>query len=284
MVENILNKRTKIMSNNSQKGFTLVELSIVIVIIGLIVAGVVAGQSLVKQAQLRSIITEQEAIRVSLNTFKLEYDAIPGDFEAALSYWPAAATDGCNVAGTGNSDADECPGDGNGQILIVAGDNNEGYMAWKHLELAGLYSGSFVPGAAITGTINGNIPASKYTGAGITLVYDESTTLGASQGDGTGAGGSNIGKNVILFGGAVASDIANATIFTPNQVKGIDTKVDDGAPVVGTVRAVGLSSDASGVCIDADGAAAANGATYESDDTYNLDTDDASPCAIAFTL
>lgn len=68
-------------------GFTLIELSIVIVIIGLIVAGVVGGQSLVNQSKLRSQIAEFDKYKIAYNAFKLEYDAIPGDFNDASSYW-----------------------------------------------------------------------------------------------------------------------------------------------------------------------------------------------------
>ena len=68
-------------------GFTLVELSIVIVIIGLIVGGVTAGQSLVEAAKMQSQISELRKYEVAFNIFKLEYDAIPGDFSQASDYW-----------------------------------------------------------------------------------------------------------------------------------------------------------------------------------------------------
>ena len=66
-----------------QEGFTLIELSIVIVIIGLIVAGVVGGQTLVLQAKIRSQISDFNKYKIAYNTFQLEYNAIPGDFNQA---------------------------------------------------------------------------------------------------------------------------------------------------------------------------------------------------------
>ncbi|MDA0782810.1 MAG: prepilin-type N-terminal cleavage/methylation domain-containing protein [Rickettsiales bacterium] len=90
----------------SEKGFTLIELSIVIVIIGLIVAGVVGGQALVNQSKLRTIITELNQFKFQINTFYLEYNALPGDMPNAHSYWP-----NCNSGAT----AVQCNGDGNGR-------------------------------------------------------------------------------------------------------------------------------------------------------------------------
>ena len=70
---NNLNMRTN-------TGFTLIELSIVIVIIGLIVAGVVGGQAIVKQSKLRSLISEIDLFHVSINSFYLEYNYLPGAY------------------------------------------------------------------------------------------------------------------------------------------------------------------------------------------------------------
>jgi len=114
----------KVNNNEAQKGFTLIELSIVIVIIGLIVAGVVGGQALVEQARIRQQIADLQKYEVAVNTFKLEYNAIPGDFSDANAYW--------GVAG----------GDGNGRISgYVATMFNpalEGLKFFHHLSLAGL--------------------------------------------------------------------------------------------------------------------------------------------------
>lgn len=68
------------------RGFTLVELSVVIVLIGLIIAGVVGAQSLVKQGKMRAQISELQKYQVAFNTFRLEYNAIPGDFDRASQY------------------------------------------------------------------------------------------------------------------------------------------------------------------------------------------------------
>ena len=111
------------MKKNS--GFTLVELSIVIVIIGLIVAGVTAGQSLVAAAKMQSQIADFRKYDVAYKTFKLEYNAIPGDFENAQDYWGGGVQDG----------------DGNGRISNhsdLAYNSNENRWFFQHLSEANL--------------------------------------------------------------------------------------------------------------------------------------------------
>jgi prepilin-type N-terminal cleavage/methylation domain-containing protein len=124
-----------------RNGFTLIELSIVIVIIGLIVAGVVGGQKLVRQAQLRSVITEVDTYKIAYHTFFLQYGGVPGDIENATDYW----------SGTAN---------GNGNKAIHW--STETLRTWQQLSLAKLIPGSYT-GAKIGshGKLGANVPASK---------------------------------------------------------------------------------------------------------------------------
>lgn len=65
--------------SNQESGFTLIELSIALVIIGLIVGGVLVGRDLIKAAQIRSQISQLQQVNASVNTFRLKYNCLPGD-------------------------------------------------------------------------------------------------------------------------------------------------------------------------------------------------------------
>jgi len=201
-------------SGNKQniRGFTLVELSIVIVIIGLIVAGVVGGQALVRQANLKAVMAEVNQYRVAINTFKLEYNYIPGDIPNAFAYW--GSQNGCtnSIVVSHISNPNGCNGDGDKRINHWGG---EAYRAWQHLALADIIPGSYT-GIAYTGNGNAEIgitvPASKRSNTGFIL-----------------------GTNSITAGGQRGGP-ATAKTFTPKDVLGLDTKYDDGVAGSGIFR------------------------------------------------
>jgi len=112
-----MNLRT---TKNRNKGFTLVELSIVIVLIGLIVAGVVGAQSLIKQAKLRSITSDMSNLKTAMNSFKLQYNAYPGDISNIQSYYPTIQN------GNGNR--------------VMNGNTHEHQGFWEVLQVEGLYT------------------------------------------------------------------------------------------------------------------------------------------------
>jgi prepilin-type N-terminal cleavage/methylation domain-containing protein len=130
------------MHSTQQHGFTLVELSIVLTIIGLIVSGILAGKSLIEVAKIRSQITQLENYKKAYYTFKLKYDAVPGDMMNASDYW-AGVTNG-NGDGLLNSDVDNY-------------NNSERTTLFQHLASAGLIKGSFNN----TMNINTGYPALK---------------------------------------------------------------------------------------------------------------------------
>lgn len=120
-----------------QTGFTLIELSIVLVIISLIVGGVIGGKSLIESAKINATITDVNQYRAAMNNFQLQYDALPGDFREATSYWTGGVTNN---------------GNGDGKISLLP-DLIETANSWEHLSLAGIIEGSY-DGAP--GLIDGN--------------------------------------------------------------------------------------------------------------------------------
>lgn len=113
----------------NKSAFTLVEISASIVVIALIVASIVGGSELLRQANLRSVIKEMRDYQVSFEAFKERYGQFPGDFSQAQFYF-SNVVDGTLTASNSN---------GNGDGLVLA-NANESNLAWRHLYLAEMIS------------------------------------------------------------------------------------------------------------------------------------------------
>ncbi len=109
-----------------QTGFTLVEIAIVLVIIGLILGGVLKGQVLIDNAKYKNFVKQIESYRAAVYTFQDTYRALPGDI-AVISALDAAATAG---DGDGDIEGAECASDGEETCLV-----------WSHLRYAGIIAG-----------------------------------------------------------------------------------------------------------------------------------------------
>jgi len=94
-------KRAK---NSKLKGFTLVELSIVLVIIGFLVGSVIAGTGLVESSRIISQARELNSYTTAFNSFVVKYSQIPGDMSDASSYWATASNGNGNGMLDGNCD------------------------------------------------------------------------------------------------------------------------------------------------------------------------------------
>ncbi len=138
-----------------QTGFTLIEIAIVLVIIGLLLGGVLKGQELITSARVRNIITQQDGIKAAYFGFQDRYRALPGDYTGAL----AAANIPNVLAAIG--------GNGNGVIDLVT----ESTAAWTHLSQAGFLNASFTMASAIEAVSTTNTPTNPYN-AFLQLIFD----------------------------------------------------------------------------------------------------------------
>lgn len=231
-----------------QHGFTLVELSIVIVIIGLIISGIVAGQSLVRSAKISSITSDIDKYKTAINTFQLEYNAQPGDLPTAVSYGIASA----GHFGNGDKKIDDC--------------RYEGSYAWEHLSKAKLIPGSYT---GTTGAIQQDMPKSSFSNVYYGITHIDSSLVASTGciGLSTAVMYGVINRKSIISVGANTTFPING-FLTVNEAYGIDTKIDDGAPDKGLVYASnnGNTNVDGSRCVDKN-IQGAGGANYDLNET-----------------
>ena len=220
-------------SAQPSNGFSLVELSIVLVILGLLVGGILAGQSLIRAAEIRSVTTESQKFMTGFNAFRDRYMGYPGDLTNATAFW-GDDNAACPDAAVANGTPGTCNGNGNAFMDAgAAGATSELFQLWKQMALAGLiegnYSGLAGAGGSFHYVMGTNGPRSKVTNAGWGI---------ASRMPNFG-GGPNDYKldygNFLAIGTQTASSMPTAAAFRPEEAWNIDTKMDDGRPGLGKV-------------------------------------------------
>ncbi len=246
----------------NQKGFTLVELAIVITIIGLLIGGVLKGQQLITNARVTATINQVNAIEAASTTFYDSYGFKPGDGDGAnkipgcpttagtgVCAVPAAtANDGIIGSSTTWSNALATPQVTASTLPGTATVASESVLYWYYLGATGLISGINANNPASGQVSWGNmLPAAKI-GGGFLVGYL----------NGAGAGGRNTGLNVSITGTAlklvntatgVDSNAAGAEPLTAAVAAQIDRKMDDGKPAVGNVQAGGAGNSGTSGCV-----------------------------------
>jgi prepilin-type N-terminal cleavage/methylation domain-containing protein len=189
----------------TESGFTLVEIAIVLVIIGLLLGGILKGQEMITQAKIKNVINDFNGITAAMNSYQDRYRALPGDDINAASRWAGA------IAGTGNGQFDKGAAGtevyNNIPNAAPGASTPEVNLFWWHLRLSGFVAG---PTAA---TVVGSIVPPTNALAGIMGVQ---TGTGASMG---------FTSNIIC------------TSNLPDKIAiAVDTQMDDATSATGQVR------------------------------------------------
>ncbi len=219
-----------------EKGFTLVELAIVLVIIGLIIGGVLVGQDLIKAAEIRAQITQIEQYNAAVNTFRTKYNGLPGDLRNAVSFFPVADFGAAVRNGNGNRQLEQCVTAASGlcgsaaaggpfEAVDTGGSpthDGEVIQFWHHLSLAELINGSY------NGTAGDGSAPNNYGGLGFTFPVTRLDRNGVGV---FAAEGRNFYQLGVISGAAYEVDPS----LSPEEAFNLDSKIDDGRPGSGSV-------------------------------------------------
>jgi len=253
----------------SRRAFSLVEMSIVLVIIALIVGGIMEGRSLLRASEVRTVITDANAYKGAITQFKTQYRYLPGDMPNAQQYWPTT------VNGNGNGIV-EYTSFGTGSTASVAGGPNEAFLFWQHLALAGMvqgnYNGLADPASTVGYTIGVNSPLAQVDGV----------VWGASYVDCRGGCGNIFNRDYrdwLTVGSLLDVVYADSPFLTTSEAYSIDTKMDDGLPGAGIVQMTydnyGMFGTAAEGCSNA-----ASGADFGA--SYKLSNTAKNQCGLLF--
>ncbi len=214
-------------ARQSERGFTLVELAIVMIIIGLLIGGILKGQELVTNARVTSTVNQVKGIDGAISTFFDQYAGLPGDILTPANRLPncagycatAPAASDQRIQNATANDPTQAPGD------------SEGGRSFVQLAAAGILGGV---DPTLAGYGPGAVPDTK-VGTG-------KLTLGFSNGTGgllSVAGNLAPGHYVTTNTNATTAIGTTNGVLTPKNAANIDRKLDDGAPNAGSVRSAG---------------------------------------------
>ena len=245
-------------SRRTEGGFTLVELAIVMIIIGLLIGGILKGQELITNARVSSTVAQVKAVESGISGFRDKYGGVPGDIANPGARLPGCTSTLCVLASAAtNADgfiSVAAAGTSTFNPGVAIDATSESAASFVQLGASGFIGG--VNGGAAALAIGGSNPSTPIAGAWVLA-----TSLGAL---GTGLVGPTATAATVLQSGAYlsltqglgAAVSATTGPLTPVQAATIDRKLDDGNPNAGAVRATGAGAGTgAGNCASAVGVA-----------------------------
>jgi prepilin-type N-terminal cleavage/methylation domain-containing protein len=188
-------------SRKGQSGFTLVEIAIVLVIIGLLLGGVLKGQELVEQSKIKRAVNDFNNISAAFATYQDRYKALPGDDINAATRWTTVIGGAAATSGNGDNIMTATLAQ-----VFTGTAANEGGLAWQHLRASGLVSGDMSTAATST--------------------TPEQTPFNSSYG---------FGVSATAFALGIAPTFCAS--LPPKAAEQLDRQLDDGRPGTGKIRA-----------------------------------------------
>lgn len=244
------------MQHCPHRGFSLLEMTMVLAIIGLIVGSIIVGRDLIEAAELQTIMNEVNSYKAAVNTFQIKYGCLPGDCAFATNFFGTDPSPGaCGIYGFEMTPPMSGTCNGNGSGLIGEDENNEPFAAWQQLAYAGLIGGNYA--GTCYPIFDGVCDAGRAMKAGLDAPLSKArhgtyAMLGMTAEFGTSWFGNTIAPgatfwstvnygNVLWYGGDPSSMVNNNffngffPLLSPLEASSIDTKMDDGDPAHGHV-------------------------------------------------
>ncbi len=244
-----------LISRNRRGGFSLIEIAIVLVVVGLVIGVIMVGRDLIDSARVRSVLTDIEKFNTATNNFISKYDCVPGDCAHVTKFFPQFPT--CD-AWSGSQDLGDstCNGDGDGHVSMMDIGSpwqwwryDETVLFWQHLSLAGLlekkYSGYFPSPLNIAP--DWNVPISRlenacysvnssYSPGGLYSEYPYAKMYNTEVFGNFIA----IGNPLTYNGTGPGTSSCTAGLYSLPAIfaQNLDSKIDDGKPYTGKVQSL----------------------------------------------
>lgn len=207
------------MKNRKQSGFTLVEIAIVLVIIGLLLGGILKGQQLINSARVRNMADQNSGVQAAYYGFIDRYRQVPGDMPAATACTSISTNVDPNCGAAPTIGGTIGAGGQNGRIDTWA----EAGAVWAHMSAAGFLNGSFTGSTPAFTNYELGVPAGVVPGN----AFQQPIFLGYSDDYDSGGAATITVRLMYTFGAGSSASL----------LRELDVKLDDGQPGTGVVRA-----------------------------------------------